>query len=223
MNESILAPIPRLIDMDAYPRRAFFDYFKSFDVPVHSRTVQIDITRALDYIKKHDLVFSLAMILLVTKAANKVPEFRQRIASAGIEEYDFVVPFYTMLSPSKVVTFILGRHEDNFGACYEANMAIRREVLAGRTPGFDMTNQGHIIVSVVPWYSFTAITMPYSRHHASVPTVSIGKFYQQQSSCMIPLAIHSNHALIDGYHVGQFLDCLTSYLADPETHMALAV
>jgi|LakMenEpi03Aug12_release.lakeMendotaPanAssembly.Ray.scaffolds.fasta_scaffold188011_4 chloramphenicol O-acetyltransferase type A len=223
MNERILAPTPRLIDMDAYPRRAFFNYFKSFDVPVHSRTVQIDITRALDYVKNHDLVFSLVMTLLVTRAANQVPEFRQRIASEGIEEYDFVVPFYTMLSPSKVVAFIQGRHADNFATCYESNMAIRREVQAGQIPGFDLTDQGHITVSVVPWYSFTAITMPYSRHHASVPVFSIGKFYQQQSATMIPLAIQSNHALIDGYHIGQFLDCLTSYLADPETHMALTV
>ena len=89
MNERILAPTPRLIDMDAYPIRAFFNYFKSFDVPVHSRTVQIDITRALDYVKNHDLVFSLVMTLLVTRAANQVPEFRQRIASEGIDALTF--------------------------------------------------------------------------------------------------------------------------------------
>jgi len=223
LNETILAPTPRLIDMDAYPRRAFFGYFQSFDVPVHSCTVQIDITHALDYFKKHNLVFSLAMILLVTKAANQVPEFRQRFAGEGIEEYDYVRPLYTMLSPSKVVAFILGQHADNFGKCYEAHMAIRQEVLAGRKPEADMTNPGHIIVSVVPWHSFTAHTMPYSHRHASVPIFIIGKFYRQQSATMIPLAIQSNHALIDGYHIGQFLDCLTNYLSDPERHLALAV
>ena len=221
MNMAAQVPTARPIDMDTYARRNFFEYFKAFDVPVHSRTVQVEITRAKHHIKKHDLVFSLAMTLLVTKAANQVPEFRQRLSDCGIEEYDFIVPFYTLLTPSKAVAFILGTHADSFGACYEANMAIRREVMAGRVPRFDMANQGHITVSVVPWYSFTAITMPYSRNHASVPTVSIGKFYEQQDACMIPLAIHSNHALIDGYHVGQFLDCLTSYLADPATHMAI--
>lgn len=99
MNTETRLPTARPIDMEAYPRRAFFEYFRAFDVPVHSRTAQIDITRALEYIKKHDIVFSLAMTLLVTKAANEVPEFRQRIAGAGIEEYDFMVPFYTMLTP----------------------------------------------------------------------------------------------------------------------------
>ncbi len=209
--------------MDTYPRRSFFDYFKSFDVPVHSCTDQIDITHALDYVKKHKLVFSLAMTLLVTKAANQVPEFRQRIAGEGIEEYDYVRPLYTILSPSKIVSFILGWHADNFGKCYEANMAIRQDVLAGQKPGLDMANPGHIIVSVVPWHSFTALTMPFSRKHASVPVFTIGKFYRQQSATMMPLAIQSTHALIDGYHIGQFLDCLTTYLEDPEQHMALAV
>jgi chloramphenicol O-acetyltransferase len=52
MNKEMPAPTARPIDMDAYPRRALFEYFKAFDVPVHSRTVQIDITRALEYIKK---------------------------------------------------------------------------------------------------------------------------------------------------------------------------
>lgn len=223
MNERVLPPTPRLIDMDTYPRRAFFDYFKSFDLPVHSCTVQIDITHALDHVKKHNLVFSLAMTLLVTKAANQVPEFRQRFADDWIAEYDYVRPFYTILSPSKIVAFILGQHEENFGKCYEANMAIRREVLAGRKPESGMTNPGHIIVSVVPWHSFTALTMPFSRNHASVPIFSIGKFYQQGPATLIPLAIQSNHALIDGYHIGQFLDCLNSYLADPERHMTPAV
>lgn len=86
-----------------------------------------------------------------------------------------------------------------------------------------MINQGHITINVVPWYSFTAITMPYSHQHASVPVISIGKFYQQQSATMIPLAIHTNHALIDGYHVAKLLDCLLSYLAEPEKHMAIKV
>jgi len=177
----------------------------------------------LDYVKAHSLVFSLAMTLLVTKAANQVPEFRHRFAGEGIAEYDYLRPSYTMLSPAKVVAFIFGEHLDNFSTCYEANMAIRREVLAGRKQEFDMTNTGHIIVSVVPWHSFTALTMPFSRRHASVPIFSIGKFYRQGAATMIPLAIQSNHALIDGYHIGQFLDCLNSLLADPEIHMALAV
>ena len=76
---------------------------------------------------------------------------------------------------------------------------------------------------MVPWYSFSSITMPYTRHRASAPAVSIGKFYEQQDRTMIPLVIHSNHALIDGYHVSRFLDCLTSYLSDPEIHMSLEV
>ena len=61
--------------------------------------------------------------------------------------------------------------------------------------------------------------MPYTRHRASVPAVSIGKFYEQQDRTMIPLAVRSNHALIDRYHESRFLDCLTSYLSDPEIHM----
>jgi chloramphenicol O-acetyltransferase type A len=222
MNTKISEPTSKPIDMDAYPRRGLFEYFKAFDVPVHSRTVQIDISRALEYIKKNDLVFSLALTLLVTRAANQVPEFRQRIVGAGIEEYDFVIPLYSMLLPSKVPIVIPGEHSKSFSVCYEANMAIRREALAGRMPMFDMTNQGHIVVSVVPWYSFTSITIPYSHDRASVPTVSIGKFYKQLEATFIPLAIHSNHALIDGYHIGQFLDCLTSYVTDPETYMALS-
>lgn len=212
-------PTPQSVDLQTYPRRNFFQYFRQFEVPINSRTVQLDFTAARHHIKQNKLVFSQALTSVIAKAANSVDAFRQRLAGDGIEEYDFVLPCYTALTADKSVQFVVGAHASDFRDSYLANMAIREEVLAGGQKMPQMPNQGYVIVSIIPWYSFTCMTLPYSRAHASVPTISIGKFYDQGGTTLIPVAITSNHALIDGYHVGQFLDCLTAAFTDPGTHM----
>lgn len=215
-------PTPRSIDLQTYPRREFFHYFNKFDVPINSRTVQLEFTKAKHHIKRNKFVLSQVLTTLIAKAANSVDAFRQRIVGDGIEEYDFVVPCYTTLTAEKSVSFVIGAHADSFRESYFANLAIREEALAGRQKMQYLPNEGYVIVSIIPWYSFTSMTLPYSRAHASVPTISIGKFYDQSGTTLIPVAINSNHALIDGYHVGQFLDCLTTAFSDPETHMKLS-
>lgn len=212
-------PTPRSVDLQTYARRNFFQYFNQFEVPINSRTVQLNFTKAKQHIKQNKLNFSQSIISLVTKAANSVDAFRQRIVGDGIEEYDFVLPCYTTLTADKAVHLVFGAHGNTFRESYLANIAIREKVLAGRQEISHIPNQGYAIISIIPWYSFTSMTLPYSKAHASVPTISIGKYYDQGETTLIPVAITSNHALIDGYHVGQFLDCLTAAFSDPGTHM----
>jgi chloramphenicol O-acetyltransferase len=36
---------------------------------------------------------------------------------------------------------------------------------------------------------------------------------------LLPISIQTNHALVDSYHVGFFLDRLSTYLVDPERYI----
>jgi len=38
----------------------------------------------------------------------------------------------------------------------------------------------------------------------SVPKISFGKFLVKDGKKMMPVSIHVNHALMDGFHVGQY-------------------
>lgn len=212
-------PRAKAVDMNAYARKPVFHYFRNFDVRVNSRTVQLDVSETRKLVKDKGLVFSISMTLLVTQAANDVAAFRHRIVKGEIEEYDFVFPLYSVLTAEKSLSLVRGPFSGSFGKDYADNLAALDDVKAGKQQAIDLSSQGHIIVSVVPWYSFTAVTFPYSRHNDSVPQISIGKFYEQQGATLIPIAIQTNHALVDGYHVGLFLDRLSTYLADPERYI----
>jgi chloramphenicol O-acetyltransferase len=67
-----------------------------------------------------------------------------------------------------------------------------------------------------------SLKLAYSQNHASVPMISTDKLYDYSGINRRPIAITSSHALIDAYHVGQFLDCLTTAFSDPEAHMSLS-
>ena len=68
------------LDMAAYKRRAHFDYFRSLAYPYAGVTVEIDISRLVPTLKAHGLPFFLPVLYCAVRAANSVPEFRQRTA-----------------------------------------------------------------------------------------------------------------------------------------------
>jgi chloramphenicol O-acetyltransferase type A len=214
-------PPSHLVNLENYTRNNFYQYFKRFEVPVNSRTIQIDITNLKKYLKDKNLRFFHPLLYLLTKASNQVTEFRHRIIEDDLVEFDYIFPVYTHLHKDKNPYFINGVYTGIFSHDYEVNL----EKSDNFSPEFlekdRLDNQGHIIFSNVPWYSFTSMTLPYSTEHASIPTFSIGKFYEDGGKIKIPIAIQTNHALVDGYHVGQLLQTFEDYCNKPAQHLNL--
>jgi chloramphenicol O-acetyltransferase type A len=201
--------------MQNYSRKGFYEYFKEFDIPVNMRTINIDISNLYNFIRSENLKFSMAIILAITHSANKVAELRHRIIDGRIEEFDFVFPIFTALSTDNSVLFVDGVFTDYLDQDYIANLkriALKSE---GLLDSSRFSNHGHIILSNVPWYSFTSITLPYSKKHASIPAFVIGKCFKSLDKIYMPLGIQTNHALVDGFHVSLFLDCLERVCNDP--------
>ena len=78
----------RWLDMDNFPRRAHFEYFSGLAYPYVGTTANVDITDALKRIKEEKLPFFLAVCYCAARAANGVPELRQRIKEGRIVEFD---------------------------------------------------------------------------------------------------------------------------------------
>lgn len=61
--------------------------------------------------------------------------------------------------------------------------------------------------SSVPWYTFTGLT--HARHFQfkdSVPKILFGKYSKEKDKLSLPIAINVHHGLMDGYHIGQYLE-----------------
>ena len=78
----------RWIDMERFPRREHFAYFSSLAYPYVGTTANVDITDILQKIKREKLPFFLTVCFCAARAANSVPELRQRIRDGRIVEYD---------------------------------------------------------------------------------------------------------------------------------------
>ncbi len=209
-------PSASRIDMNAYPRKALYEHFLTFESPVVNRTVQLDVSSLMSFIKTNNYRFSLVLGFIITRAANHVPELRHRIQDDVLVEFNKIIPSFTMLSKDKIVYFSKGVFTDSFEHDYRENLLINENAARGLDQNVGSENQGQIFITNNPWNTFTALQFPYSRKVASIPVFGIGKMYNDGNKIKAPLAIQNHHSLTDGYHIGHFLDILEKHLQDPD-------
>ena len=82
----------RLIDLENWERREFYEHFISQVVCTYSVVVNIDITNL-----KGQKLYP-AMIWLLTKTVNDMPEFRTSLTPEGLGIYDDMHPMYTVFN-----------------------------------------------------------------------------------------------------------------------------
>lgn len=208
-------PVAAPIDLSTYPRRDLYEHFLTFEIPVVTRTLQLDVTELQAYAKGHGHRFSLTMGLVITRAVNHVPELRHRIQDGVLVEFKKVIPSFTILSEDKLLYFSKGVFTDNFGEDYAANLEILERAAKGLEQNVGSGNQGQIFITNNPWNSFTSLQFPYTSKFASVPVFGIGKMYKDGAATKAALALQSHHGLTDGYHIGHFLHHLERHLKDP--------
>lgn len=75
--------------------------------------------------------------------------------------------------------------------------------------------------SVIPWFAFTSISHARRwRTRDSIPKITLGKNSEVGSGYQLPISVEVHHALMDGYHVGQFLEQLQRFIWEPSAHFA---
>jgi chloramphenicol O-acetyltransferase type A len=209
----------RRIDLDRYPRRALYEAFKDREVPFFSVTAHVDITAFKRHTRERGLGFFIPLSYLLTRAVNAVPEFRHRIVDGELVEFDAVDPGFTVLLDDRTFSFCDARHFADFPAYREHAAAMIREVRE-RPDRATGEKHGMFFISNLPWFSFTAITHPYSRQYASIPVIAIGRYFRRDGGLAVPIGVQVHHGLVDGLHVGEFYQTLESFCREPETALA---
>ena len=82
----------QLIDLENWERREFYEHFISRVVCTYSAVVNLDITNL-----KGQKLYP-AMIWLLTKTVNDMPEFRTSLTPEGLGIYDDMHPMYTVFN-----------------------------------------------------------------------------------------------------------------------------
>ena len=71
--------------------------------------------------------------------------------------------------------------------------------------------------SVIPWVHFRALSHP--RNYGSgdcIPKIVFGKYSDDNGSIKMPISVEAHHALLDGFHMGQYFEGFQSCANLPE-------
>lgn len=194
-------------DVEKWSRKDHFNFFNQFDEPFFGVTVDIDCTIAYHKCKKEGIGFFLYYLYQSLAAANAIENFRLRIEDHQIYLYDQVN-----------ASAVINRADNSFGFSYidyftdfktfEAAAKIEIENVRNATGLNLKSNEANVIhISAMPFLKFTSLSHARSfSFKDSCPKFSFGKMTEVNGLKSMPLSIHVNHALADGYHVGLFVD-----------------
>lgn len=208
------------IDLATWPRRKHFEIFNAFDYPHFGLCANVDVKVLHTLVKERHVSFTVAVVYVFARAANAIPEFRYRIRYQGNEaqvvEHAVIHPSATVMADNGLFSFcgfVYREAFSEFAALADERIAlIRANPILEDEPGQDDL----LFMTSIPWVSFTGLQHPIHMHPTdSVPRIAWGKFFPENDRLKMPLAVQAHHALMDGFHVGQYFMLVQELLDQP--------
>ena len=202
------------LDMARYPRRAHFDYFRSLQNPMLGVTVEADVTALRAFCRRRGCSFYLAFMHVAARAANAVPELRQRIRNGGIVEYDACGTSHVEALPDGAYGYCTLYHDMDWDAYLPYADQRRRVSRENGSIEEDEDVEGLYFVTSLPWLRYTQLIQPTAGGDESNPRISWGAFEEDlRGRWMMPVTLLAHHALADGRHVAAFYQGLREELS----------
>lgn len=213
----------RVIDQESWPRAAHFAKFNGFEYPRWDMCASMEVTALSAAAKERGVSLAAAIVYVIARAANDVPEFRQRIRGDLVVEHDKVHPSVTVLVGDDLFSFCYVDYQVDFPAFagqFAANVARVKEnpTLADIAGRDDL-----LFITAIPWVSFTAFTHPLLTLPAdSIPRFAFGKAADEGGHIRMPLEVDAHHALVDGIHMARYYQQVQAYLDNPGAFLGTA-
>jgi len=197
----------RELDIENWNRKEHFHFFKQFEDPYFAVTVDFDVTSAFNYSKEHRISFFALYLHVCMKAINSVENFKYRIHDDKVVIHDVIHASPTILREDKTFGFSFIEYDEDFKVFYKNFELEKSRVLNTNSLFPERSTDDCIYCSAMTWFNFSGHKEPLlGVKKESVPKLAFGKFLKKDSKLMMPVAIAVSHALVDGYHVGQFVD-----------------
>ncbi|WP_378174344.1 CatA-like O-acetyltransferase [Aquimarina sp. SS2-1] len=197
------------LDLTTWNRKEHYEFFSSFDEPFFGIVSTVDFTKGYQKVKDNGYSYFLYYLHKALKAANDIAPFRYRIEEGKVYIYDRVHASPTIGREDHTFGFSFIEFEDDFKV-FQANAQLEIEAVKNSTGlrhDVDAKRMDSLHISSIPWYNFTGIS--HARHFQyrdSVPKISFGKYTKVNENVNLPVSVHVHHGLMDGYHVGLYLE-----------------
>jgi chloramphenicol O-acetyltransferase type A len=212
----------REIDLSTWPRREHFEVFNNWTYPHFSLCANVDLTTFRPAVKAHDVSLTVAIVYVLARAANDIPEFRYRIRGERVVEHDVVNPSTTILLDNDLFTFCSFTYHADF-ADFAPHAATQIDHIKTNPTLEDEPGQDDLLyMTAIPWVSFTSLMHPMNLTPVdSVPRLAWGKFFAEGDALKMPLSVQAHHALLDGLHLGRYYMRVQDYLNAPDSTLGL--
>ena len=154
----------------------------------------------------------------ILRAANAVPALRQRLTPDGVVQWHSVDATPTVLRDDEsyaVARLVYAERLDDFVA--PAMAAVARARQPDAPWGVRTEQSGELHMTTLPGVTFTHFT--HARRGGfddATPSVALGRFERDGQRVCMPVNLEVHHALVDGLHVGRFVEALQALLAEPQ-------
>lgn len=201
------------INFDTWKRKNHYKFFEKVDNPQFNICANIDVTNFLKFVKENKLSFYYSMIYASTYVMNEIQDFRYKIRDGEVIFHDKLKPSFTDMSPGedlfKIVTLDLGDDIVEFSHNAKKVSSNQKEYFVQT----DFEQDELIYFSCIPWISFTSISNEIIMNKEdSIPRISFGKYFSEGDSILLPYSIQVNHMLLDGVHVGKYMERLQQFI-----------
>ncbi|MBW1298259.1 chloramphenicol acetyltransferase [Aquimarina litoralis] len=197
------------LDISNWNRKEHFEFFNSFDEPFFGIVSSVDFTKGYQKVKDNKYSYFLYYLHKAVKSANTIESFRYRIEGEKVYVYDEVHTSATIGRDDHTFGFSFIEYDTDFLKFAEH---AKKEIEAvknstGLRHNDNAKRLDSLHISSIPWYNFSSLS--HARHFQykdSVPKISFGRYTKEGDKISLPISIHVHHALMDGYHVGLFLE-----------------
>ena len=206
----------KYIDLENWKRKEHYKFFHRMDYSQFNICMDIDVSNFIKFTKQNGLSFYYSMIYASTTVINQIENFKYRIHDNNVVLHDKINPLFTDMSKNgqddlfKLIFVELNDDIYEFEKnAKETNKNQRAYLELDKLNGRDDL----IYITCIPWISFTHVSHPISLNkNDSIPRISWGKYYKHEDRTLLPFSVQANHALIDGFHIGKYIDKLQTFI-----------
>jgi chloramphenicol O-acetyltransferase type A len=207
------------LDLDTWPRRSAFEFFRTFDIPSFNICTRLNVTRLKQVVKASGVgSLSLAYHFIAIRLANEIAPFRYRLEGNDVRVHHEVHGSTTVLREDESFGFVTLKHQLDFSTFVvqgEAAIALASQPDAPFAPAEYGT--ATVYLTTLPWMHFSSYSNARKwGPHDSIPKISFGRIDAEGDQWWMPLSVEVHHALMDGLHVGRFIQGFEAALRQPE-------
>lgn len=228
------------LDLTHWPRRATFDFYRGFEQPFFSVCTRVDVAAlkpALAQVERgsHPATITLACHFLALQLANRMQAWRYRLMNSGVRVLAAVHASTTVLRDDDSFGFAHLLHATDY-ARFAAPAA--QALAAARTaqPAFEprVGDAALLHFTTLPWLHFTSFAHARRGGNGgnssnssnsgggggvdSIPKIAFGRIDSDPAGGpqhWMPMQLDVHHALMDGVHVGRFVQAFEAAMRDP--------